>query len=44
MNVQDGGGNTMLTKLNDYFSLESQSDCVWYWGTFIVGATCYQPF
>ncbi|WP_142315397.1 DUF3961 domain-containing protein [Bacillus wiedmannii] len=27
--------------LNDYFGLESKSDCVWFYGLFIVSTTLF---
>ncbi|MED0996290.1 DUF3961 domain-containing protein [Bacillus mobilis] len=31
----------MFEKLNDYFGLETLSDCIWYYGVFGVGGTLY---
>ncbi|WP_269719521.1 hypothetical protein [Bacillus cereus] len=31
----------MFTKLNRYFSLETLSDCTWYFGTLIIGTLLF---
>lgn len=30
-----------MEKVNGYFGLQTRSDCVFYWGTFIVGGALY---
>ncbi|MGG5766580.1 DUF3961 domain-containing protein [Bacillus wiedmannii] len=30
-----------MEKFNDYFGLESKSDCVWFYGFFIVSTTLF---